>query len=160
MPMRRDEIVKLVLSVALCEAVGILGSVFTIPAIGGWYAQLVKPSFSPPNWLFGPVWTLLYALMGVSLFLVWRAEGKKKGVRYAVLVFGMQLVLNFLWSVAFFGLHFPLLGVIAIIALWVAIFLTILEFRNISTNASLLLIPYIVWVSFAALLNFYIFILN
>ena len=160
MPMRRGEVVKLVL---------IRRSVRD-----GWHPRIGvhnsrdkrlvcasrQPSFSPPNWLFGPVWTILYALMGVSLFLIWRAEGGEEGrkVRHVHIRDAGRAELSVV--MAFFGLHSPLLGIVAIIALWVAIFLTILGFRKISANASLLLIPYIVWVSFAALLNFYIFILN
>lgn len=146
-----NKILKLLFAVILCEGVGVIGSFFTTPSIGSWYATLAKPSFNPPNWIFGPVWTLLFFLMGVSLFLIWSSG---KPIKTAILIFFQQLALNVLWSAIFFGLHNPLLAFVEIIVLWVAILLTIFYFAKISKIAAWLLVPYILWVSFAAFLNF------
>ena len=146
---------KLFLSIGLCLGAGILGMFFTVSAIPVWYSTLVKPTFSPPNWIFGPVWTILYILMGVSLYLVWTS--KKKVVPT---VFWVQLILNALWSIIFFGMHNPKLALTDILALWFFISLTIDRFAKINKLAGNLLIPYIAWVSFAVFLNFSIAILN
>jgi tryptophan-rich sensory protein len=150
---------KLVISIIICQLAGMIGSVFTMPAIPGWYANLNKPSFSPPNWLFGPVWILLYTLMGISLYLVWNQKGSV-GTKTALIFFAVQLGLNTLWSLIFFGLRLPLAAFLEILVLWLFILLTILKFFPISKVAAYLLIPYLLWVSFASLLNFYIFRLN
>jgi tryptophan-rich sensory protein len=134
--------------------------VFTTPAITTWYATLVKPNFVPPNWVFGAVWTLLYLLMGIALYLVWEKGFEKKEVREAIAVFGIQLFLNLLWSVLFFGLQSPLYGLIEIVILWVVILANIILFYRISRPAGLLLVPYLFWTSFAAVLNYSIWILN
>ena len=152
------KVLKLLLSITICEIVGITGSVFTIQAIPTWYITLQKPSFSPPNWLFGPVWTLLYFLMGISIYLILTSKAKNK--KQAVNVFALQLVLNFLWTPVFFGLRNPLLGLIIIIALWLSIILTIKQFLKIKRWAGYLLIPYLAWVSFATVLNLSIYLLN
>lgn len=149
---------KLITSIAICLFAGVLGSVFTTPAIPGWYATLIKPSFAPPNWLFAPVWTTLFIMMGISLFLIWQKEDVK--VKNALYIFGAQLIFNVLWSAAFFGLRSPLAGLIEICILWILILLTIMKFMEISRTAGLLLIPYIFWVSFAAVINFFIWRLN
>jgi len=148
---------KLIISVLICLLAGFIGSIFTTPAITTWYAALQRPSFAPPNWVFFPVWTSLFIMMGISLFLVWQKKEKKV---IALYIFAAQLVLNVLWSVVFFGLRSPLLGLIEIIILWIAILATILSFMKISRTAGYLLIPYILWVSFAAILNFSIWRLN
>ncbi|OGG24866.1 TspO protein [Candidatus Gottesmanbacteria bacterium RIFCSPHIGHO2_12_FULL_40_13] len=147
-----------IFAIFLSEGVGILGSLFTVSSIPTWYANLTKPPFSPPNYVFGPVWTTLYALMGISLYLVWISRIKSK--QYAVKLFFVQLALNAVWSIIFFGLKRPGLAFIEIIALWVAIILTIKAFQKISKTASYLLYPYLAWVSFASILNFAIWILN
>lgn len=149
--------------ILLCEAVGLVGSVFTIPAIPTWYAMLVKPSFSPPNYLFGPVWTTLYALMGISLYLV--ISNKKQVISNkqrikAVNIFVAQLTLNAIWSPVFFGLKDLLFALVIIIALLFSIFLTIREFGKINKTAGYLLYPYLVWVAFATILNYQLWILN
>lgn len=149
----------LVLSVAICLGAGVLGSFFTFSVIPTWYASLIKPSFSPPNWIFGPVWTTLYILMGVSLYLVARVKGKG-GRGKAITIFGIQLLLNAIWSIIFFGMKNPGLAFIDILALWIAIILTIKSFSKIYKLGSYLLIPYLLWVSFAAILNYNIWILN
>ncbi len=151
---------KLMISVVGCELVGLLSTPFTIASIPTWYAGLIKPSFSPPNWIFAPVWTILYFLMGVSVYLVWIKGIKNKEIKIAIYYFSVQLFLNFLWSVIFFGLHQPLFALIDIIALLVAIILTMMKFSRISKTALYLLIPYLLWVSFAAILNGAIVLLN
>lgn len=150
----------LVVSVAACFGAAAIGSAFTSPAIPTWYAGLSKPAWTPPSWLFGPVWTLLYLSMGVAAWLVWRERANYTGVRLALLIFGVQLALNALWSIIFFGMKRPGLAFIEIMILWEAILLTFLAFRRIDTLAALLLLPYLLWVSFAALLNFTIWRMN
>lgn len=147
------KLLKLILSIGLCLGAGIVGSFFTISAIPNWYSTLNKPVFSPPNWIFGPVWTILYILMGISLYLVWQ---KKK----IPSIFWVQLILNALWSIIFFGMQNPLLAMVDIIALWIAIILTIKAFYKISKPSVYLLIPYLLWVSFALILNYSIWVLN
>jgi benzodiazapine receptor len=158
--MKSRDVVKLVVSLVACQCAGLIGSIFTTPAIPTWYASLQKPAFNPPNWLFAPAWITLYLLMGVAAFLIWRQGLKQKGVKAALVIFLVQLVLNALWSVVFFGLQSPLWGVVVILALWIAILLTILRFFKLSTAAGSLMLPYILWVSFAAVLNIAIFMLN
>ena len=153
-------IIKLVVSILVCQCAGIIGSVFTTPAIPTWYAALQKPVFTPPNWLFAPAWITLYLLMGIAAFLIWRVGLENRRVRTALIIFLVQLVLNSLWSVAFFGMQSPLYGFIVIIILWLAILLTILLFARISAVAAWLLVPYILWVSFASALNISIWVLN
>jgi len=157
--MKFTDILKLVVSVILCQIAGFLGSLFTTPAIPTWYATLKKPFFNPPNWIFSPVWISLFILMGISLFLVWRRQGHPR-FKTALTFFFVQLILNIFWSVAFFGLRSPLLGLIDIVFLWIAILLTIQNFLKVSKFAGVLLIPYLLWVSFAALLNFSLWLLN
>ncbi|MBD3282645.1 MAG: tryptophan-rich sensory protein [Candidatus Portnoybacteria bacterium] len=146
-------------SIVICEGAGIIGSIFTAPSVDSWYRTIERPSFNPPDWVFAPVWTLLFLLMGVSLFLIWK-NGVNKKNKKAIILFFIQLVFNILWSVMFFGLESPLLGFIVIVVLWIFILKTILAFRDLSKIAAWLLIPYIAWVSFAALLNLSILILN
>ena len=151
---------KLVASILLCELVGLAATPFTINAIPTWYAALLKPPFSPPNWLFGPVWLSLYFLMGVAFYLIWRQDFHKGKVKVAVIFFIAQLGLNFLWSVLFFGLHSPLLGLIDILGLLVLIILTLRSFYHVYKPAAYLLVPYLLWVSFATILNVAIVLLN
>lgn len=147
--------------VVVCFAAAGLGSLFTTPQVvpGGWYDALDKPFFTPPSWLFGPVWTVLYLAMAVSGWLVWRRRGFS-GASAAMALFFVQLALNLGWSVVFFGLEAPELGLIEILVLWTAILLTLLAFRRVSRPAALLLVPYLAWVTFAALLNAGIWLLN
>lgn len=147
--------------VVICLAAAGLGSLFTAPqvAAGGWYDTLDKPFFTLPASLFGPVWTVLYLAMAVSGWLVWRGAGFSRA-RVAMALFGAQLTLNFLWSVVFFGLRAPGLGLVEIVVLWAAILATILAFRPISRVAALLLVPYLAWVTFATALNAGIWLLN
>jgi tryptophan-rich sensory protein len=147
-------------SIIICQLAGFIGSIFTTPAIPNWYANINKPTFRPPNWVFAPVWTTLYLLMGIALFLVLRKGLNEKGIKIAVAVFALQLVLNALWSYLFFGLESPFAAFIEIIFLWATILISIILFFRISWVAGALLIPYIIWVSFASVLNFSIWQLN
>jgi tryptophan-rich sensory protein len=153
-------ILKLVVSIVGCLAAGAIGSIFTRSAIPTWYASLQKPFFTPPNWLFAPAWTLLYILMGIAAFMVWRKGLENRQVRIALIVFLVQLVLNALWSVVFFGLESPLYGLVVISIMWIAILVTAIKFFRISRVASLLMWPYLLWVTFAAVLNASIWLLN
>lgn len=155
------KIIKLLISIIICQLAGGIGSIFTSSSVKTWYLTISKPSFNPPNWVFAPAWTTLFLLMGISLFLVWsRLAVAPKERRRAIIIFSVQLFFNILWSIAFFGLKSPLLGLIVIIILWILILLTIIKFFKISKPAGWLLIPYILWVSFATVLNFAILILN
>ncbi|HWC58025.1 MAG TPA: TspO/MBR family protein [Candidatus Paceibacterota bacterium] len=138
---------RLIIAIVICELAGIVGSVFTTPSIAGWYATLSKPELAPPNWIFAPVWTTLFALMGISAFLVWKRGLGRKGVKIALGIFIGQLILNILWSVIFFGLHSPGGAFAEIVLLWVAIFATIIACAKVSKSAAWLLAPYILWVS-------------
>ncbi len=155
-----NNIPKLAASIMICLFAGLVGSFFTSPAIPGWFATLVKPAFNPPNWIFAPAWTILFVLMGISMYLIWNKGLQNRDVKISLLIFGIQLVLNVLWSVLFFGLRSPFYAFVEIIILWVVIAFTIQNFFKISRTAGLLLVPYILWVSFAAILNFYIWNLN
>jgi benzodiazapine receptor len=158
--MSRIDLLKLVVSLLACQLAGFLGSIFTTPAIPGWYAKLAKPSFTPPNWVFSPVWISLYVLMGISAFLIWRKGLDNRAIKVALGIFVAQLIVNSLWSLMFFGLRSPLAGFITIIILWILIVLTISHFYRISTVAGVLLLPYFLWVSFASVLNFSLWRLN
>lgn len=154
-----NRILKLALIIVGVEGIGILSSFFTISSIPTWYVTLNKPVFNPPNWIFGPVWTLLYLLMGVSIFLVLEKASKNKKTNLLI-IFLVQLALNFLWTFIFFGLHNTFLAFFEIVLLWISILVLILKFRSYSKSASIILIPYLLWVSFAALLNLSVFFLN
>jgi tryptophan-rich sensory protein len=151
----------LLLCIGLCFVFAYAGSTFTpLPGSEWYYSVLKKPSWNPPDWLFPPVWSLLFLLMGISLALVVEQWGEKKEIQSALVVFGVQLLLNLGWSAAFFGLHSPLLALGVIFLLWSAIVLTIVQFRAVVPLAGYLLIPYLLWVSFASYLNFTILQLN
>ena len=159
--MKLNNLARLLFSCAIPFLVGLFGSIFTTAdSLGNWYANLNKPSFNPPNWIFGPVWTTLYIMMGVSAFLVWQKGLDKKPVRIALVCFIVQLILNAIWTPLFFGLHSPLLGLIDIILLLSAVIVTVFYFFKISTPAGLLLIPYLLWLSFATVLNAALYLLN
>jgi tryptophan-rich sensory protein len=151
---------RLIGCIALCQAAGIVGGIFTAQSVRTWYVTLQKPSFAPPNWVFGPAWITLYTLMGIALYLVWQKADEANVPRAVFIVFGIQLVLNALWSYFFFGLRSPLLGFIEITLLWAAIVATIILFWRISSAAALLLTPYLLWVTFAAALNFSLWRMN
>lgn len=153
-------IVELLWAIILCQLAGIIGSFFTIQNIENWYQTLEKPFFAPPNWIFGPVWIMLYTLMGVSLYLLWRNRKTKPGAIRAMVVFLIHLVLNALWSILFFGFHSPLAAFIDLLLLIGMIVYMLITFRKIQVWASYLLIPYLIWVSFAGILNLAIVVLN
>lgn len=157
---KETNVLKLLLAIVICEAAGILGSLFTASAIPTWYVLLVKPSFSPPSWLFGPVWVVLYMLMGISLYIIWERGFKKPQVKKAITLFTIQLIFNAAWSLIFFGLHNISLAFIEIIAMWILIVAVIFKFLKIEKIAAYLLIPYLIWVTFASYLNFSIWRLN
>ncbi|MDA8948131.1 tryptophan-rich sensory protein [Flavobacteriaceae bacterium] len=148
------------IGVFIALAVGFLSSLVTRQAISEWYVGLEKPFFSPPNWLFAPVWTLLYILMGWAVGSVWYFGRRHRWGKTALYHFGAQLIFNGLWSLVFFGLRSPLLGMLVIITLWILIERTIYWFRLVDRKAAFLLYPYFAWVSFAALLNGAILYLN
>lgn len=151
---------KLFISLLICQLAGLIGSLFTISKIPNWYMTLNKPELAPPNWIFGPVWTTLFVLMGIALYIVWKQGIDRKDVKIALYIFGTQLILNVLWSIIFFGLENPGSAFIEIISLWISILLSIIYFYRINKTAGYLLIPYITWVSFASYLNFMIWVLN
>lgn len=151
---------KLIIAIIIAELAGVIGSVFTAPAVTGWYVDLLKPALNPPAWVFGPVWTTLFALMGTAAFLVWKKGVNNKSVRIALTLFIGQLILNTLWSIIFFGLRSPGGALIEIVFLWFAILATIIAFARISKPAAWLLSPYILWVTFAAYLNYVLWALN
>lgn len=149
----------LLLSILGCEVAGAIGSIFTLPAIAVWYPLLQKPWFNPPAFVFAPVWVILYALMGIAVYIVW-SKGRKSKNRLALMVFGVQLTLNVLWAILFFGLQSPLYGFICIIALWIAVLATTIAFYDKSRKAAYILAPYLIWVTFALALNLAILLLN
>jgi translocator protein len=156
-----NKYLKIAALVTICLIVGYLSSIVTQYSITTWYATLEKPVFNPPNWVFAPVWTLLYIFMGIAAGLVWdKLHTNTELVKKGLLFFAIQLALNALWSYLFFGLSNLLLASIEIILLLLIIFETYLIFKKIDKNAGLLFIPYIVWVSFASILTITIFVLN
>lgn len=144
---------KLVIAIAVPLAVAGLAGVATSRGVATWYPTLAKPPFNPPAWVFGPVWTVLYVMMGIAAFLLWRHGLDSEGVRAALAAFVLQLALNGLWSILFFGLRSPGLALIEIVMLWLAILATILLFARVDRLAAGLLAPYLAWVSFAIVLN-------
>ena len=156
-----NKISKILVVVVTCLAIGYFSGMVTRSAIATWYPTLVKPSFNPPNWVFAPVWSTLYVMMGVAAGLVWnRMEHEKELVKNALIYFAVQLALNALWSYLFFGLKNPTLAVLEIVILWLMIFETYTKFVKINKIAAYLLIPYLLWVSFAIVLNASIWWLN
>lgn len=154
---------KFVISLAAPLLVGGLGAYLTYPKITGWYALINKPSFNPPNGIFGPVWTVLYIMMGIALYLVWSQKirpEKRLDRQEGIELFVIQLFLNFLWTWVFFGRTSPGYALIVIAVLWLAIILNIVLFARVNKTAAWLLAPYLAWVSFAAVLNYYVFALN
>ena len=151
---------KLVAAIIICQGTGLLAGLATASSVSSWYTTLDKPGFTPPNWLFAPVWTALYFIMAIAAYLVWQKEIKAEGVKKALILFLMQLLLNGLWSIFFFGLRSPLLGLVDIIALIIVLTLTIFKFYKINKIAAYLLLPYLLWVLYATALNLAIVLLN
>jgi tryptophan-rich sensory protein len=152
--------VKLIISLVVCQMAGVIGSIFTVRSVTTWYLTLKKPFFTPPSWVFGPAWITLFVLMGIALYRVWNKGTAAPGVKIALAFFFVQLLFNVLWSLAFFGLKNPLLGLLDIGLLWILILVTLALFFRIDRTASLLLFPYLLWVSFASVLNGAIYFLN
>lgn len=157
---KKSDYLQAVIAIIVCQFAGFVGMLFTTPNIPTWYATLNKPFFSPPNFVFGPVWITLYTLMGISVFLIWKKGIEKKENKTAIIFFGVQLILNALWSLSFFGLQNPLYGLINIVVLLAVLAVTIYKFYKIDKRAAYLLIPYFLWGAFATLLNLAIFLLN
>ena len=157
--MKIIDVVKLVVSIAVPLLAGFGSSVFTVNSISTWYATLNKPWFSPPNVVFAPVWTILYILMGLALFLIWRSP-RNRTRDIGIALFAAQLAINVIWTLAFFGLQNTLYGLLTIIPLWILIAATIYQFYKVEKWASYLLVPYIVWVSIATALNASVYLLN
>jgi tryptophan-rich sensory protein len=152
--------VKLITAITIPLIIGMTSSWFTVSGIESWYQTIHKPSWNPSNGIFAPVWTTLYVLMGIALFLVWKADISPKLKQTAILLFGIQLLLNFFWSFIFFGQHQIGWALVEIMLMWLFILLTILMFARINNAAAWLLVPYISWVSFATILNYTIWKLN
>jgi benzodiazapine receptor len=151
--------VKLVVSVLFTVGIGSLGGIFTISEIPGWYAGLQKPSFNPPNWLFGPVWTMLYLLMGISFYLIWK-QPVSTVRNVGLTLFVIQFILNFFWSILFFNQHMIAAAFLEMVFMWIFILLNIIWFGKLSSTAAWLLVPYLCWVSFATVLTAAIWKLN
>jgi translocator protein len=151
---------KLVICIIICQATGIISGLLTNTQNNLWYDRIAKPSWNPSGYLFGPVWTILYLLMGISLWIIWKSNAPEGQKMEACFIFALQLFLNFWWTILFFKFHSPIAAFIEIILMIVLIFVTIFKFSEISKTAAWLLVPYFLWVSFAAILNYNIWKLN
>lgn len=158
--MKIKNVKLLIISLLISLSAGAIGSIFSIRAIPIWYMALQKPSFNPPNWIFGPVWTILYILIGIYLYLIWSKGLEKKRIKDIFIFFFIQLFLNTLWSIVFFGFHNLFISLIIIYLLLASVGILIYEAWKIDKNASLLLIPYFVWIAFASVLNLFVWLLN
>jgi len=154
------KLLKLGTSIVVCLLVGGFGTIFSISSIPTWYTSLHKPFFNPPNWIFGPVWTILYVLIGISFYLIWKKGIKSIKVRSAINLFVIQLGLNAIWTPVFFGMHNPPWAFVIILLMIYFSVLTIISFKKINKLAAYLLYPYLIWIIFAAALNFSIWLLN
>ena len=154
------DIIKLIISLVITLVAGFIGSFATSQSVKTWYLEINRPPITPPNWIFAPVWTALFILMGISFYLVWQKGIDYPGVKVAIIIFIIQLVLNVLWSFSFFALRSPKIGFVNILILWIMILITIIRFIKIAPVAGYLMIPYILWVSFASILNAWIMVLN
>jgi len=150
----------LALSVLITQLVGTSGSLFTMGSLNNWYPNLIKPAYTPPEYLFGPVWIVLYTLMGISLYLVLLKDDKDPKVRFGVILYFVHLALNSIWTFIFFGLQQPLFALYEIAALFIVIVFLMIYYLRIDARATFILIPYLLWVSFAAYLNYQIWKLN
>lgn len=156
----KNKILKITIAIVICLLVGFISSFATQSSVDNWYLSLNKPSFNPPNWIFAPVWSVLYITMGMAAGIVWAKGWHKDGVKVALYFFGFQLIFNVLWSITFFGFQNPFWAMLVILVLLALILRTIKSFRSISLTSAYLLIPYFLWVSFATLLNYKIWELN
>ncbi len=152
-------IIILILFILICQSVGIIGATFTMSSLDNWYRTIQKPSWNPPDWIFGPVWTTLYAIMGFSMWTIWKNRATQK-ISWCIIIFIIQLLLNGIWTPLFFGLKNPALALIDIMFLFSAIIATIIIFYKVNRLASLILIPYLLWVGFATILNYHLWKLN
>lgn len=155
-----SNIVKAIIAISIPLIVGAISGFFTVTGVESWYQTIQKPSWNPPNWIFGPVWTALYIMMGIALFLVWKEDTSEELKKIALVLFAVQLILNFFWSFIFFNQQQPGWALVEIIAMWLFILLTIFAFAQVNKTAAWLLVPYISWVSFATILNYTIWQLN
>lgn len=155
-----NKLLKFIVSIIICQSAGIFGSLFSFEAVPVWYSSLTKPHFAPPNWIFAPTWIILYFLMGMSLYLVWKNKIKSKNRKIFFIMFGIQLLLNAIWSFFFFGLKSPLFGLIDILFLDIFVIITMIYSRSVLKLATILLIPYLAWIIFATIINYKIIILN
>lgn len=151
---------KLIISIVICQSVVFVASWYTAKSISTWYETLKKPLFTPSMGIVGLIWIILYALMGIALYLIWRKSGTDLSVTSAQIIFFVQLSLNFLWIYVFFGLKYPLGGIITIIPLWIFVLLTSIKFYLVDRIAGYLMIPCLIWISFASVLNAFIIRLN
>jgi len=156
----KKQLTYIAISVTVCLTIGFLSSFATQSSVNDWYLELNKPSFNPPNWIFAPVWTILYIMMGVAAGIVWAKGFYHIWVKTALYHFGIQLLFNALWSIIFFGFKNPFAALLVILALLVLLIFTIKWFKVVSTTAAYLLIPYLFWVCFATALNYKIWELN
>ena len=154
------KLIKILISVVVCLLAGGVGSVITQTSVNTWYATLNKPVFNPPNWLFGPVWTVLFILMGISAGIVWNKGFYHKWVKTALYHFEFQLLLNVAWSLVFFGLRNVFAALLIVVSLFILLLFTYKRFKVVNVKAAYLLVPYILWVVFASILNFSIWQLN
>jgi benzodiazapine receptor len=153
-------IFKLLISIIVCQGVGVIGSVFAARAISSWFSELNHPSFTPPDWLYAPVGIIVYLLMAIAAFLIWWRGLHIKPVRVAMILFIIQLVLSLIWAFVLFGLQSILYGLIAVVVLWIMLLFTIIQFYKVSTAAGNLMIPCIIWITFAIVLNGTLYLLN
>jgi benzodiazapine receptor len=158
--MDKNDLFRLILSIIICQMAGVIGSALTAGSVAEWYPTLIKPSFAPPGSTIGLIWIILFTLMGISLFLVWREAPENPAARTALYFFAAQLIVNVSWNAAFFTLRSPANGLVVIAILWILILITIVKFWPINKTAALLLVPYIGWVSIAAYLNYLLWALN
>jgi len=152
--------IKLSISIVIPLFAGFLGSIFTNTSVATWYQTLSVPSLNPPSWVFAPVWTVLYIMMGIAFYLVWRKKETGRDIFWSVWIFFVQLFFNILWSLLFFGMENPMLALWGVGMLWITIFLNVIAFARVEKKSAWLMLPYLAWVSFAAYLNYAIFILN
>lgn len=158
--MDKKDLFSLILSIIICQMAGVIGSAFTSVSVAEWYPTLIKSPFTPSGSTIGLIWSILFTLMGISLFLVWREASVDPGARTALYFFAAQLMVNISWSAAFFALRSPASGLVVIAILWILILMTIVKFWSVNRTAALLLVPYIIWVSIAADLNYMLWVLN
>ena len=150
----------MLIAIAIPVLAGGISGFFTVTGVESWYQTIQKPYWNPPNWIFGPVWTTLYVMMGIALWLVWKEDTSRELKLIAGILFAAQLILNFFWSFIFFKLELPGWAFAEIVVMWIAILATIFAFAQVNKTAAWLLVPYISWVSFAGILNYTIWKLN